>query len=117
MLVIAPRKIRVAAGAACSAARFMLSANSSTCGPRSTMRRPCSTVRSFPGIRVPMAAFPKKPPGRPVRLTDLSVATWTVSFKPASALASERPLCWPDPKSLRSWSPGLRQESPEAQGP
>ena len=77
-----------AAGAVFSAARFMLSSNSSILPPKPPIRKPFSAMRSFSGMRILMALFLKNPSAVPVRSTACSVPICRASFNPEDVLES-----------------------------
>ena len=81
-------KMPRAAGAAFSAARFMLSSNSSIFVHMPAMRSPFSTLRSFSARRILMASFLKNPSVVPVRSTAWSVPIWRASLRPEAVLES-----------------------------
>src|SRR5215467_15474988 len=91
ILVSEFRKICLALGAACSAARFIPISSSSTCAPMPIIRMVLPADCSLGGSRILMAAFLRYPSGRPVETTALPVLTRKASLRPAVILSSLSP--------------------------
>ena len=79
--------IDFAAGAASSAAAFMLCSKPSTCAPIPTARSPFSTVCSFSGITILISGLFSNPPGFPVSATAADTPRDSASFNPPAACA------------------------------
>lgn len=103
----ASRKICFACGAACSAARFMPTSSSSSCGPMPSMRSPVAAVRSLSGSVILIAAFFRNPSGLPVEATALVVLTFRASLSPADILSVLRLVREFVEARPRSWSKGF----------
>jgi len=94
---IASMKICFASGAAFSAARFMLSTNSSTSFRYPAFPRTSATFRMFFGMRIRIASLPKYPSVFDVAATAFPVPIESASFSPATMSASPGPAAFPRP--------------------